>query len=136
MMNNTRWRLAMLSGCILALGAASCSSGDGANNAKSTIAPTAGSTAGTTADPGAGAAPPGAGVTISNFAFSAATVASGTEFTITNSDSAKHTFTDDGGAFNVSVAGGASSPLTVAAPGTYKVHCEIHSSMHGTIIVT
>jgi plastocyanin len=136
-MNNARWRLAMTSACILALGAASCSSGDGAyGGTKATNAPTAGSTAGTTAGGGAVAAPPGAGVTISNFAFSAATVASGTEFTITNSDSAKHTFTDDGGAFSVSVAGGATAPLTIAAPGTYKVHCEIHSSMHGTIIVS
>ena len=59
----------------------------------------------------------------------------GQEFTITNNDSVGHTVTDDAGSFNVQVPGGGTATLTIPAAGTYKIHCNIHGSMHGTITV-
>ncbi len=104
----------------MALTAAGCSS---SSKSSSTNAPSATAAAGT-------------GVTISGFAFSAASVTAGQPFTITNSDSVAHTFTDDGGTFSVPVPAGGTATWTIPAAGTYKIHCNIHSSMHGTITAT
>jgi plastocyanin len=135
-MINNRWRLAIGGAWMLALVAAGCgSSSNGSSGgayggaAKTTTAPAA--SAG-----GAVAAPPAEGLTIENSAFSSLTVAAGTEFTITNKDSRGHTVTDDAGAFDVGVPPNGTDKLTIAKPGTYKIHCKIHSSMHGTITVT
>jgi plastocyanin len=76
-----------------------------------------------------------AGLTIQHSSFSAASVKAGEAFTIENKDGVTHTVTDDNGAFDESVPGGSSKPLTIASPGTYKIHCRIHGSMHGTIVV-
>lgn len=43
--------------------------------------------------------------------------------------------TDDAGSFNVQVPGGGTATLVIPAAGTYKIHCNIHGSMHGTITV-
>ena len=126
-MTQTTVRLAIAGACLMALTAAGCSSD---SKSSSTNAPAAAAPGGTTA-----AAPAGAGLTISGNAFSAASVTAGTEFTITNNDSVGHTVTDDGGTFNVQVPAGGTAPLTIPAAGTYKIHCNIHSSMHGTITV-
>ncbi len=103
--------------------------------------PAGGTTApsGTTAGAGTGAAPGGssATATISGFAFHLPdSVAPGAQISVTNEDSATHTFTADDGSFTVSVGGGKSG--TVTAPvkaGSYPLHCEIHSSMKGTLVV-
>jgi plastocyanin len=66
------------------------------------------------------------------------TVEPGEQFTLDNQDSTAHTLTADDGSFDSKeVAGGATSdPITPPQePGTYKFHCEIHSSMHGTLTV-
>jgi plastocyanin len=66
------------------------------------------------------------------------TVEPGEQFTLDNQDSATHTLTADDGSFDSGqVSGGTTSdPITPpTAPGTYKFHCEIHSSMHGTLTV-
>ena len=56
---------------------------------------------------------------------------------ITNTDNVTHTVTsDDGSSFNVTVPGGKTATFTAPAAGTYKFHCNIHSSMHGTLTVT
>ena len=92
-----------------------------------------------TAAPVATAAPAPAGgptLTISDFTFSPATVAAGEALTITNADQFPHTVTDSGGAFAVRLGGGASETLTIDAPGTYSIVCEIHPSMAGTIVVS
>jgi len=47
-----------------------------------------------------------------------------------------HTVTADDGAFDVSVAGGSGASITVDTPGSYPFHCNIHSSMTGTLIIT
>ncbi len=127
-MTQTKVRLAIAGACLMALTAAGCSSDSKSSspNAPSATAAPGGTTA---------VAPAGAGLTISGNTFSAASVTAGTEFTITNNDSVGHTVTDDGGTFNVQVPAGGTAPLTIPAAGTYKIHCNIHSSMHGTITV-
>ena len=82
---------------------------------------------------GGSTAAAGAGLTISGFQFSAASVTAGTEFTITNKDSAAHTVTDEGGTFDVSVPAGGTATLTIPKAGTYSIRCRIHPSMKGTI---
>jgi plastocyanin len=119
-----RLRVVLGSACLLAFLAPACSdSDDTAGGADATVAE------------GAVGTPPAPGLTISGNSFSAASVTAATEFTITNNDGVGHTVTDDAGSFNVAVAGGGSEPLTIPAPGTYQIHCEIHGSMRGTITV-
>ena len=115
-MTNTRKILAVTTACLLAVSAAACSS-----DKKASTTPTA-----------AGSGAPAA-LTIQNTSFSAASVTAGTEFTIENKDSVKHTVTADDGSFDVEVPGGGSATLTIPTAGTFKIHCRIHSSMHGTI---
>jgi plastocyanin len=133
-MTKNKVRLVLGSACLLAFVVPACSSD---KKSTSTGAPAATSAAGgTTAAAGTtGAAAAGGGMTISGFNFGAANVTAGQEFTITNNDSATHTVTDDAGSFDVSVPGGGTATLTIPAAGTYKIHCKIHSSMHGTITV-
>jgi len=75
-----------------------------------------------------------------NLAFTPSTVAAkaGATVTITNKDQVTHTVTsDDGTSFNVTVQGGKTATITAPSKaGTYKFHCNIHSSMHGTLTVT
>ncbi len=113
-MNDTRKRLAFATACLLAVAITACSS-----DSKSSSG---------------GAAP--VALTIQSLSFSAASVTAGTAFTISNKDGVTHTVTDDGGTFSVRVPGGGTETLTIPKAGTYKIHCEIHASMHGTITVT
>ncbi len=83
-------------------------------------------------------APSGNAVTMSNFAFSPATltVKAGTTVTWTNKDSATHTATSDTGAFDSgNLSKGATFSYTFNTSGTFAYHCTIHPSMKGTIIV-
>jgi len=77
----------------------------------------------------------GGSMTILGFEFSPLTVTAGTEFSIENLDGTAHTVTSDDDVFDVRVEGGATQTLSIAEPGTYDFHCEIHSSMQGTIVV-
>ena len=54
-----------------------------------------------------------------------------------NADSAGHTATENGGAFDTGfVAPGATSaPITIGVPGTFPYHCQIHPPMVGQLIV-
>jgi plastocyanin len=126
--------LALLAGC----GSTSAASGDtGAPTATSvsggataTIAPT--NTTGTGSSDNV--------VNVSNFQFSPATltVKAGTTVTF-KGVSGDHTVTSDPGspmAFDQGVSQGSSITVSFANPGTYKYHCSIHASMHGTIVVT
>ncbi len=78
-------------------------------------------------------------VTIENFAFSSddITVKKGTTVTWTNKDSAAHTVTaDDGnGPNSQTLAQGDSYSFKFDKAGTFKYHCQIHSSMTGTVTV-
>lgn len=63
-------------------------------------------------------------------------VASGsTDITITNADAFDHTFTLDDMSLDETVAAGASATVTVDVSETIGFHCEIHSSMTGTLQV-
>ncbi|MDQ2902837.1 MAG: cupredoxin family copper-binding protein [Chloroflexota bacterium] len=77
-------------------------------------------------------------VGVSNFTFSpgALTVHVGDKVTWTNNDSVAHTVTSDNGKFDSNtLAPGTSFSFKFTKAGTYDYHCNIHSSMHGSIIV-
>ena len=87
--------------------------------------------------------PPGGGnnltITIYNMAFPASTsVKVGTVVKWYNKDGYAHTVTsDDGTSFNSgNLAGGATFSYTAATVGSFAYHCNIHSNMHGTLVVT
>ena len=78
-------------------------------------------------------------ITIQDFKFGPATltVKPGAKVTVTNSDSTTHTATANGGAFDTGdLDPGKSKTITLAKAGTYAYHCQIHSFMKGTIVVT
>ena len=135
-MIHKRMSIALGSAALLALLAPACSSDAKSSSTTVAGAPAVSTATGdTTAAGGSTAAGGAAGLTISGFQFSAASATAGTEFTITNSDSAGHTVTDDAGSFDVSVPAGGTATLTIPKAGTYKIHCKIHAAMHGTITV-
>jgi plastocyanin len=78
-------------------------------------------------------------ITIQDFKFGPATltVKHGAKVTVANSDSTTHTATADGGAFDTGdLDPGASKTITLSKAGTYPYHCQIHSFMKGTIVVS
>jgi plastocyanin len=78
-------------------------------------------------------------ITIENLTFSGAdSTEVGTPVTVDNEDSTEHTFTpDNAGDFEpATLEGGASASIDFAEAGTFSYHCEIHSTMKGTIEVT
>lgn len=78
-------------------------------------------------------------ITIKNFAFSPKTlqVKAGTTVKVSNKDGTTHTFTANKGAFDTGdIDAGSSATVRVKQPGTYAYHCNIHSSMKGTIKAT
>jgi plastocyanin len=118
--------LAVLSLVLLAaLGAVACGGGDD-DSGGSTSSGTTGASAEDI-------------ITIKDFAFSGAdSVAKGSTVTVKNEDGTKHTFTpDDAGDFQPAVLEpGKSADIAFAKAGTFAYHCEIHSSMKGSIEVT
>jgi plastocyanin len=77
-------------------------------------------------------------IAIANFKFSDISVPAGSTVTVSNNDTTNHTVTaDDGKSFDVAVDQGKTATFTApSAAGTYKFHCKIHSTMHGTLTVT
>ena len=78
-------------------------------------------------------------ITIKNLTFTGAKETKvNTQVTIKNEDSTKHTFTPDtAGDFQGAVLEpGSSARVQFAKAGTFSYHCEIHSSMKGSITVT
>lgn len=131
------FRTIVASTMLATLAVAGCSSDSKSSSTTSAPPASAASTAATTAATTAASASASAAVlTISNFQFSKLAVAAGQEITINNTDSAKHTVTADDKSFSVEVPGNGSATLTIATPGTYTIHCEIHVSMKGTITVS
>jgi plastocyanin len=74
-------------------------------------------------------------LTITNKSFGALTVKAGATVSIVNADSVDHTVTADDGSFDVAVGAGQTASLVIPTAGTYAIHCKIHSTMHGTILV-
>ena len=77
-------------------------------------------------------------INISGMAFPASTtVAKGTTVKWYNKDGYPHTVTsDDGTSFNSgNLSAGATFSYVANTAGTFTYHCNIHSNMHGTLIV-
>jgi plastocyanin len=113
-----RSRFAILVLVVLALGlsvaACSSSSKDGADDA------------------GSGSA----AITIKDLKFTTEPVKAGATVTVQNNDDVDHTVTSDDDKFDVSVAAGESATFTAPdSAGSYKFHCNIHSSMKATLTV-
>jgi plastocyanin len=134
-MIHRRMSIAIGSAALLAFIAPACSSDSKTSSTTAAGTPAVSSATGDTTAAGGSTVAAGSGLTISGSKFSAASVTAGTEFTITNEDSVGHTVTDDAGSFDVSVPAGGTATLTIPTAGTYKIHCKIHSFMHGTITV-
>ncbi len=129
MTNQPRAFLFVLSVSLLVLGA----------GCQSTI-PTANMTETPVTPPGASSqAPVGtSSVSISGFAFQPqnVTVVPRATITWTNNDSVPHTVTADDGSFDSgTLSPGASFTHAFASAGTVSYHCNIHPSMHGTVVV-
>ncbi|HET7653226.1 MAG TPA: cupredoxin domain-containing protein [Acidimicrobiales bacterium] len=65
-------------------------------------------------------------------------VKAGSKVEVRNDDSATHTVTADDGSFDTKdVSAGSEASFTApSTPGTYKFHCNIHSSMTSELVVT
>ena len=88
------------------------------------------------------AAPVTKTVTIKGFAFSPTTltIAKGTKVTISNQDSATHSFSSGAnrtkdGTIDQQITGGNEATVTFDTPGTFEIFCQFHSSMKMTVIV-
>ena len=79
----------------------------------------------------------GTSITIAGFAFDpdTITVSGPTEVTITNDDSAPHTFTVDDGSVDETIEPGATETVTVDVSAATGFHCNIHPQMTGQIEV-
>jgi plastocyanin len=110
--------LALVLSCAAAFGLAACSSSSSKGS---------GSGSGSTA-----------AITIKDLHFTVgSSVKAGSTVTVKNNDGFQHTVTADNGEFNVSIDGNGHATFTAPSkPGTYKFHCTIHSTMHGTLTVT
>ncbi|MHB8646940.1 MAG: cupredoxin domain-containing protein [Thermomicrobiales bacterium] len=78
-------------------------------------------------------------ITVQGFAFSPATITVpvGTKVTWTNKDPATHTVTSDTGVFDSkNLATGATFSFTFNQAGSFAYHCNIHTRMTATIVVT
>jgi plastocyanin len=91
-------------------------------------------------DTGGGVAPDTATLSIADLTFEPATLpiaAGSTDITIANADSTNHTFTLDDGSVSEPVDAGQTVTVTVEGESgaSLPYHCEIHSSMSGTLQV-
>lgn len=85
------------------------------------------------ADDGGGGA---ATYVIEGLEFAPVSAPAGSTLTIENTSGAPHTVTNHDGVFDVDVPADESATLDVPAePGEYDFHCNVHSSMQGTLTV-
>lgn len=76
-------------------------------------------------------------VVVQNYTFPAVSTTAGATLTLVDKDDEQHTMTADdgsfkGGPFNNKAPGTLVAP---SKPGSYPFHCEIHPTMHGTLVV-
>jgi len=129
-MTKARWVRLVAGLFVLSLVVAACSSDEEGGGTTGT---TGGATGATQTGSGGGTT-----VTISGFAFHPDTipVSGPTEVTITNEDSATHTFTLDDGSVDETVEPGATETVTVDVSASTGFHCNIHPQMTGQIEVS
>ena len=136
-MVKARWVRLVAGLFVVALLAAACGGDDDGGG---TTASTGGGATGATSETGGGGGGGGGGdtITIDDFTFdpSTLTVSGPTEVTVTNNDSAAHTFTADDGSFDVQIEPGATEKVDVDVSKTTGFHCTIHPQMTGTIEVS
>ena len=133
-MRGTRW-MALIAGIfVMALVLAACGGDDDGGE---TTGPTATGSTGATGETEGGGGGGGTEITIEGFAFnpSTITVSGATEVTVTNNDTAPHTFTLDDGSADLALGAGETGTATVDVSETTGFHCAIHPSMTGTIEV-
>jgi len=113
--------LALVMACAAAFGLAACSSSSSKGSGS-----------------GSGSGSSAAAITIKDLQFTVgASVKAGSTVTVKNNDGFQHTVTADNGEFNVSIDGNGHATFKAPSqPGTYKFHCNIHATMHGTLTVT
>jgi plastocyanin len=72
-----------------------------------------------------------------NLQFTTTPVKAGATVTVQNKDDVQHTVTaDDGKSFNITIDPGKTATFTApSAKGDYKFHCNIHTTMTGTLTV-
>jgi plastocyanin len=117
---------------VIVLAIAACSGG-----ASPTTPAAAQSTAASA--PASGGASGSNAVEIKGLAFNPASISvkTGSKITWTNNDSATHTVTlDDNSVDSGNVNVGSTFDHAFATAGTFAYHCKIHSSMHGTVVIT
>lgn len=125
----------------LALFAAACGSNNNSKAAAPTTAPSAAVPVAAAGSATSAAAPAATmAVAIQNTAFPAQiSVKPGTTVTWTNKDSFPHTVTADTGQPEMfdskPIDPNGTFSFTFAKAGTYAYHCNIHASMHGTVVV-
>ena len=131
-MTKAKWVRLVAGLFVLSLVVAACSSDDDGGG---TTATTEGATGSTAATGGGGG---GTTITIAGFAFDpdTITVSGPTEVTVTNEDSATHTFTLDDGSVDETVEPGATVTVTVDVSAATGFHCNIHPQMTGQIEVS
>ena len=133
-MTKARWVRLVAGLFVLSLVVAACSSDDnGGGGTTGTTGTTGGATGATETGSGGG----GTTITIAGFAFDpdTITVSGPTEVTITNNDSATHTFTLDDGSVDETIEPGATETVTVDVSASTGFHCNIHPQMTGQIEV-
>ena len=131
-MTKARWVRLVAGLFVFSLVVAACSSDDDGGGTTDTT----GGATGTTAETGSSGG--GTTITIAGFAFNpdTITVSGPTEVTITNEDSATHTFTLDDGSVDETVEPGATETVTVDVSASTGFHCNIHPQMTGQIEVS
>lgn len=74
---------------------------------------------------------------VANYMFPPLTVAPGTTIRAVDGDGEPHTVTFDNGSFTTVTFDKTHSVSFTAPtrPGSYAIHCTVHPSMHGTIVV-
>ncbi|MGZ8607239.1 MAG: cupredoxin domain-containing protein, partial [Actinomycetota bacterium] len=119
----SRWTALVAGLFALSIVFAACSSDDGGG----------GETGGDTGGGGGG----GDSIVIEGFAFnpSTITVSGPTEVTITNNDSASHTFTLDDGSIDEEIGAGESTSVTIDVSASTGFVCRFHPQMTGTVEV-
>ena len=128
-MRGARWGRLVLALFAVTLVLAACSGDDDGDGG--TTGDTGGGTTATTGTSG------GSAITIEGFAFDPATlqVSGETTITITNNDSATHSFTLDDDSVDEEIPAGESVDVTENLSATTGFHCRFHSSMTGTLEV-
>ena len=135
-MTKAKWVRLVAGLFVLSLVVAACSSDDNGGGTTATTGGATGGATGSTAATGGGGG--GTTITIAGFAFDpdTITVSGPTEVTVTNEDSATHTFTLDDGSVDETVEPGATVTVTVDVSAATGFHCNIHPQMTGQIEVS